>query len=531
MASLQAPPTVPEAIHRRRWLILSVLLLSVLVVVLDNSILNVAMKTIAQPKPSGLGATQSQLEWAVNAYTLVFAGLLFTGGLLGDRMGRKKILIFGMIVFGVASALSAYSGSPAELITYRGVMGFGSAFIPPATLAILTQVFEREEQPRAIGIWTGVVGLAVAAGPITGGLLLRWFWWGSVFLVNVPIVIISVIAMIVWVPESRDNRVGGFDPVGVLLSIAGLVLLIFGIIKGGQYGDFTRTEVWSTGLGGLAILAAFVWWELRSEFPAFDVRYFKNSRFAASVGAISVVSFALLGVTFFVVFYTQSVRGYSALETGLLLLPLAAAQMYFAPRARHVVEKYGARVTCAGGLVLNGLTFIGFMLLGASTPIWVLLVLFALMGTAFAHIMPPATVMIMTSLPREKAGAGSAINNVFRQVGGAIGIAVLGSLLSTIYRHGVDDHLDAVPPSARKSAGESIEGTLGVAQKLGIKGQSLVDAANDAFIHAMHITALVGGLVSIAGAVVVAMTLPGKPKPEPAGDDGSQEPQKVGAEK
>ncbi|MFD8600319.1 MFS transporter [Kitasatospora sp. NPDC059646] len=522
--------TIPAAIHRRRWLILAILLFSVLVVVLDNSILNVAMKTIAQPSPEGLGASQSQLEWAINSYTLVFAGLLFTGGLLGDRLGRKKILIFGMIVFGLASGLSAFSGSPGELIAFRGLMGFGSAFIPPATLAIVTQVFEREEQPRAIGIWTGVVGLAIALGPITGGALLEAFWWGSVFLVNVPIVVIAVVAMIALVPESRDTRAGRLDPFGVVLSIAGMVLLIFGIIKAGQYGDLSRPDAWGTILGGLVIMAGFVWWEKRIDHPAFDMSYFKDRRFSASVVAIALVSFGLLGVTFFVVFYTQSVRGYSALQTGLLLLPLAAAQMYFAPRARHVVQKFGARAVCAAGLTLSAVTFFGFMLLGESTPIWVLEVLFALMGVAFAHIMPPVTVMIMTSLPREKAGAGSAVNNVFRQVGGAVGIAVLGSLLSTVYRHGVQDHLGVLPESVRHAAGESIAATLGAAERLGADGQDLIHAANSAFVDAMHWTAFGAAIVSLIGTVVVLIGLPPQPKPEsPAGDTPS--PQKVGAEK
>jgi EmrB/QacA subfamily drug resistance transporter len=522
---------IPETIHRRRWLILAVLLLSVLVTVLDNSILNVAMKTLAQPSPDGLGASQSQLEWAVNSYTLVFAGLLFTGGVLGDRLGRKKVLLFGMLAFGVTSALCAYAGSPGELIAYRGAMGFGSAFIPPATLALLTQVFEREEQPKAIGIWTGVVGFAVAIGPIVGGTLIEHFWWGSIFLVNVPIVAVALVAMALLVPDSRDERAGRLDPFGVLLSIAGMVLLVFGIIKGGQLGDFSEPEAWGNGLGGLVILALFVWWERRTGHPAFDVTYFKNRRFSGAVAAITLVSFALLGVTFFVVFYTQSVRGYSALETGLLLLPLAAAQMYFAPRARHVVARFGPRAVCAAGLALNAVSFIGFLLLGRSTSIWVLAVLFALMGTAFAHILPPATVMIMTSLPREKAGAASAINNVFRQVGGAIGIAVLGSLLSTVYRGRVEDHLDALPPSARHSAGESVQATLSAAAQLGSRGQALVRAADDAFIDAMHITAVTAAAVSVLGAVIVLLTMPPKPKPQEVSGEGPAERQTVGADK
>ncbi|SEF57192.1 drug resistance transporter, EmrB/QacA subfamily [Actinacidiphila yanglinensis] len=521
---------VPEAVHRRRWAILTVLLFSLLVVVLDNSILNVAMKTIAQPAPTGLGASQSELEWAINSYTLVFAGLLFTAGLLGDRLGRKKVLLLGMFVFGGGSALSAFAGSAGELIAWRGVMGLGGALIMPATLAIIMNVFEREEQPRAIGIWAGVVGLAIAVGPITGGLLLQHFWWGSVFLVNVPIVIAGLIAMFLIVPDSKDPRPGRLDPIGVLLSIAGLVLLIYGIIKGGQYGDFTRTGVWATAVGGLVILIAFVLYERRSDHPALDISYFKKREFSASVAAIGLVFFALLGVTFFIIFYTQSVRGYSPLQSGLLLLPLAAAQMVFAPRARLLVDRFGARLVCAGGMMLTGVSFLGFLLLGESTPIWVLEVLFFLMGTAMAHVMPPATVMIMSSLPREKAGSGSAVNNIFRQVGGALGVAVLGSVMSTVYRNGINGHLGSLPAAQRGSAAESIEATLGFAQKLGPRGRVLVQPADHAFIHAMHITAASSAGVAILGGIIALVFLPAQAGPAPAAG-GSEEREMVGAEK
>ena len=510
--------SVSEAVHRRRWAILTVLLCSLLVVMLDNSILNVAMKTIAQPAPAGLGSTQSQLEWAINSYTLVFAGLLFTAGLLGDRLGRKKVLLFGMLVFGSGSALSALSDSSGQLIAFRAVMGFGGAFILPATLAIIMNIFERDEQPKAIGIWTGVVGFAIAIGPITGGILLEHFWWGSVFLVNVPIVVAAMAAMAAIVPDSKDPRPGRLDPFGVLLSITGLALLVYGIIKGGQLGHFTRPESWATILGGLAILAGFVIYEARSDHPALDVTYFRNRRFSASVAAIGLVFFALMGVTFFSVFYNQSVRGYSVLQSGLLVLPLAASQMFFAPRARLVVNRFGARAVCATGLVLTAVAFAGYLLLGQDTPIWVLEVLFFLMGTGMAHVMPPATVMIMSSLPREKAGSGSAINNTFRQVGGAIGVAVLGSLLSTTYRNGIDGHLGILPASDRHAAGESVQATLALAEKLGPAGRALVQPANDAFIHAMHITAIGSAAVALAGAVVVLVFLPGKDAVAPDGD-------------
>ncbi|MEW1720742.1 MFS transporter [Streptomyces sp. NPDC093109] len=526
---------VPEAVHRRRWAILGVLMFSLLIVVLDNSILNVAVRTIASPAPTGIGATQSELEWAINSYTLVFAGLLFTSGLLGDRIGRKKVLLFGIAVFGLGSALAALSGSPGELIAYRALMGFGAAFVMPATLAVLMNVFERDEQPRAIGIWAGSVGLGIAIGPITGGLLLEHFWWGSIFLVNVPVAVVALIAMVLLVPDSRDPAPGRLDPLGVVLSIVGLVLLVYGIIRGGELADFTGAGVLVPLLGGLAVLALFVWHEKRSDHPAIDISYFRKPAFAAAVAAIALVFFALMGVTFFSAFYLQSVRGYSALRSGLLILPLAAAQMVFAPRARLVVDRFGARAVCTAGLLLVGAGLAAFGFFDETTPVWVLCVVFFVQGTGMAHIMPPVTVAVMQALPREKAGSGSAINNTFRQVGGALGVAVLGSVLSATYRSGIDGHLGAVPAAARDAAGESIEATLGAAAKLGPAGRPLIGAAYDAFLDAMHVTAFASAGVALIGAVVVAVFLPGR-TPAPAAKDtgaetaaGEPRPEQAGA--
>ncbi|WP_410538798.1 MFS transporter [Streptomyces sp. KL2] len=528
-ASPAAPPqpTVPEAVHRRRWAILAALMFSLLIVVLDNSILNVAMKTIATPPPTGLGATQSQLEWAVNSYTLVFAGLLFTSGLLGDRYGRKRMLLAGLALFGVGSVLAGLSDSPGELIAFRALMGFGGAFVMPSTLAILMNVFERDEQPRAIGIWAGGVGLAIAIGPITGGVLLEHFWWGSVFMVNVPIVIAALIAMAVLVPESRDPAPGRPDPLGVLLSVVGLVLLVYGIIKGGQLADFTDPEVLLTVGGGIAVLAGFVLHEKRSDHPALDIGYFRNPAFSAAVTAVALVFFALMGVTFFMVFYTQSVRGYTPLQTGLLLLPLAVAQLVFAPRARLAVERFGARATCTGGMLVIAATTASFLLLDTDTPIWILEVLFFLQGAGMAHIMPPVTVTVMQSLPRRKAGSGSAVNNVFRQVGGALGVAVLGSLLSAAYRGRIDGELAGVPglsEGARHAAGESIEATRALAERMGPAGRALAERADEAFVQAMHITVVASAAVALAGAVVVALFMPGR-RGAPGGSDGARGPE------
>jgi len=502
-------------------------MLSLLIVVLDNSILNVAIKTISTPDPVGLGATQGELEWAINAYTLVFAGLLFTAGLLGDRLGRKKMLLSGLAVFGIGSALAAESGSPVQLIVFRAVMGLGAAFVMPATLSVLMNVFEREEQPKAIGIWAGGVGLAIAIGPITGGVLLDHFWWGSVFLINVPIVLLALGLMFWLVPDSRDPNPGRLDPVGVVLSVIGLVLLVYGIIKGGQLADFTDATVLATIAAGLAVLTFFVIYEKRSDHPSIDITYFKNKVFSAAIAAIALVFFALMGVTFFSVFYTQSVRGYSPLQTGLLMLPLAAAQIIFSPRARLVVDRFGNRATCTAGMLIIAAMLAAFAILDADTPIWLLEVIFFFMGTGMAHIMTPTSVVIMQALPREKAGSASALSNTFRQVGGALGIAILGSVLSTTYRNGIEDKLSLLPPGLRHTAGESIEATLGVAAKSGDQGKALVGSANDAFLHAMHVTALGGAAVAVVGAVVVALFLPGR---TPTPQEGKEEPKLVTAD-
>ncbi|MEU5401719.1 DHA2 family efflux MFS transporter permease subunit [Streptomyces sp. NPDC005963] len=506
-------PRIPAAVHRRRWAILTVLTFSLIIVVLDNSILNVAVKTIASPAPTGIGATQGELEWAINSYTLLFAGLLFTAGLLGDRIGRKKVLLFGIVVFGVGSALAAFSTSPGELIAYRGVMGFGAAFVMPATLAVLMHVFERDEQPKAIGIWAGSVGLGIAIGPVTGGVLLEHFWWGSIFLVNVPVVIVAFIAMAILVPESKDPAPGRTDPIGVLLSIVGLVLLVYGIIRGGELADFTEPSVLLSVLGGIAVLAGFVWHEKRSAHPAIDMNYFRMPAFSASVVAIALVFFAMMGVTFLSAFYLQSVRGYSALECGLLVLPLALAQMFFSPRARLVVARFGARAVCAGALVLIAVGLGSFAFFDESTPMWVFGVSLFVQGVGMSHITVPVTTAVMQSLPREKAGSGSAVSNTFRQVGGALGVAVLGSLLSIRYRAEMEGELANLPVGMRHAAGESIEGSLAVADRLGPAGEQLITRANAAFIDAMHLTALCAAAVALLGVVVALRWLPGRPRP------------------
>jgi DHA2 family multidrug resistance protein-like MFS transporter len=518
-----------ELIQQRRWMILGVLVLSLLVVVLDTSILNVALKRLSEPKPTGLGATQSQLEWATNAYTLAFAGLLFTWGVLGDRVGRKRVLLAGLVAFGISSLLSAYSQTPDQLIIARALMGISGAAVLPSTLSIISNVFRPSERAKAIGIWAGAVGLALAIGPITGGILLAHFWWGSVFLVNVPIVIVALALMFVLVPDSRDPKPGRVDPIGVALSIVGITVFVFGIVRGGDVG-WGAPEVWLTLLGGIALLGGFLAWERRAPSPILDLTLFRNRSFSAAVAVIALVFFAFMGLVFFLSFYLQAARGFSPLQSGLLLLPLAGGQLFFSSRSAGLVARFGAKRMTASGLLLMTLAFVYYMRAGAHSPVWLLELVLFLEGAGIANVMPPSTSAIMASVPREKAGQGSAIGNTMRQLGGALGVAVLGSILSSAYRTSITPHLEHIPalahnPTDLQTVSSSITSTLGFAAHAGTAGHTLSDPAISAFIGAMHDAAAASVLVGIIGIVVALRWLPGRVRsvaatlPEVAADE------------
>ncbi|MGH3237004.1 MAG: MFS transporter [Streptosporangiaceae bacterium] len=508
-----------QTIHRRRWVILGVLIVGLLAIVIDNTVLNVALKTIAEPR-GGLGASQSQLEWAINSYTLVFAGLLFTFGVIGDKAGRKRMLMIGLAMFGVASLLSAYSRSPEQLIFARAAMGLGGAAVMPQTLSIISNVFEPAERPRAIGLWAMAVGIGIATGPVLGGVLLTHFWWGSVFLINVPVTVIGVVLVAFLVPESRNFEAGRIDYVGVLLSIAGLVLLVYGIVQGGDNGSWLQPGVIGPIVGGLAVLAAFAWYESRIQHPSLDVRLFRDRRLSASVGAIALVFFGMGGVFFFTSFYLQNVRGYTPLAAGLLTVPFAVGQLLASPRSAGLVRRYGAKAPSAVGMFVMAAVIACYATLGTATPIWLLGLMFAIQGAAIGVVMPAATAAVMDVLPRERAGAGSALTNTARQVAVALSVAILGSILAVFYRNALSPSLTHLPATARGAASSSISATQAVAQQLGTAGRSLLGPANDAFVHAMHITTLVAALLALAGGFVVLRWMPGKPKREQAAQSG-----------
>jgi EmrB/QacA subfamily drug resistance transporter len=498
--------------HPRRWRILVVLVGSLMAIILDTTILNVSLKTLADPA-RGLGATHSQLEWALSSYTLVFAALLFSWGVIADRAGRKRILLLGLGLFGVASLASAYAQDAVQLVVTRSVMGVGAAAVMPCTLAIIATVFPQRERPKAIGIWTASIGVAIAAGPITGGLLLEHFWWGSIFLINLPLVVVTMLAVAFVVPESRSPYARRLDVVGMLLSIVGLVLIVYGIIEGGRRGSFSAPLVWATIVAGFAALVLFIVYEKRTAQPAFDVSFFRNPAFSAAIAAVGFVSFAMAGFLFFSAFYMQSVRGYTPLQAGACTLALAVAMMIFGPLSARTVRRFGPKAVCSVALVIVAAALTALAFIEVDTPLWAILPVFFILGTGIANVMPPAAVSVMMSLPREKAGVGSAMNNTMRQVGQALGVAILGSVLGASYRTEISGELGFLPAKQRIAAGESIEATFAVAGRASGQSSELIDSAKEAFVAAMHVSSLYAAIVALVGAVMVLRWLPGKPPP------------------
>ncbi|WP_328611377.1 MFS transporter [Amycolatopsis sp. NBC_00345] len=506
----------PRNTSRGSAVILVVVLAAVLMVSMDNSILNVALKTLAEPPPAGLGADQSRIQWTIDAYTLAYAGLLLTSGLIGDRIGHKKLLLAGAILFGGASAVSAYARTPMELIALRAVMGAAGALIMPATLAIISAEYPGDKRTRALGIWTAVVGVAVVLGPIIGGALLGWFWWGSVFLINVPIVLAVVVAVCWFVPDAA--RAGGtpvrrMDPVGMGLSVLGLLGLIYGIIRVGEYGDWTRPDAIVPFGGGLVLLGGFVLWERSVDHPALNLHHFRERGFAAAATALGVLYFALTGGTLVIAFYLQGVRGYSALLTGVCVLPLAVSLIIFAPRVSKLVRRFGVRAVCVAGLTAMGVGLLGLATTGTDTPIWLFELYLFVFGTGTAHVHPPATGVLVSALPSAESGAASAVNNTFRQVGASIGAAILGSVLNAAYQARIGSALDGLPPPLAEPARGSLTATLRAAADLaeqgrGSQAQSLARAATEDFVDAMRITWVTAAAVVLATAVVVAVVMP-----------------------
>jgi EmrB/QacA subfamily drug resistance transporter len=502
-----------DKVHQRRWWILGVLCLSLLIIVVDNSILNVALPTLARPEnQGGLNATTSQLQWMVDAYTLVFAGLLLTAGSLGDRFGRRGALQVGLSVFGLGSLLSAMSSSPGQLIASRALMGVGGAFIMPGTLSLITNVFEGKERGRAIAIWAGVAGLAVAIGPVTGGFLLEHFYWGSIFLVNLPIVAVALGAGVLIMPTSKDPTAPKLDLVGAALSIAGLVSLVYAFIEAPTEGWSDTKIVGALGIAAVMLVSFFLW-ERRSTHPMLDLNFFKNPRFTSASASISILFFAMFGTIFLLTQYFQFVLGYSPLKAGVVLLPLALTMMVVAPLSARIVERVGTKLVVGTGLFLSALGVLSFVQLDVTTGYENIFWRLMLMAVGMGLTMAPATESIMGSLPLAKAGVGSAVNDTTRQVGGALGVAIIGSVLASTYGSKVGDAVAGrpLPSGAASEAKNSLGFALGLAGRLGgPAGQALADTARTAFVDGMHQGYLVGAAAMFIGAVAALIWLPAR---------------------
>ena len=509
--------------HPRRWAILAVLVVSLLVVVLDNTVLNIALPTIQKD----LQASSSQLVWAVDSYILVFASLLFTWGVVGDRVGRKKVLMIGLILFAVASAVCAFSTSSGMLIGFRAVMGIGGAAVLPLTLAIITVVFPPHERGRAIGTWAGAVGAAVALGPVLGGLLLQhplwtsWLTgndWGSVFLINVPIVAVGLFFIWRIVPETRNPNPRAFDIPGLVMSVVGLFALIYGIIEASSTHNWLSPSVIIPIIIGVAIITVFIVLEARSSHASFDVSLFTNRGYAVSLTAVSLAFFALSGTTFTLPFYLQIVRGYDVIIAGLCFLPFAVGQLLAAPQSARLVARFGYKVVMTTGLTLVAIALFLLSRAQGDSPLWTVLFVFFIFGMGMGCVIAPGSTILQNVLPLAKAGAGSAVQNTVRQVGGALGVAVIGTILANQYASNVMSALAQAPvqfpQAAKEAASESLISSMVVldrAVQAGLPGpmaQTLKEGAFASFLSASQITALISCAVMVIAALVVVFLLP-----------------------
>ena len=507
-----------EKAYERRWWTLGVLCLSLVVIVIDNSILNVALPTIVRE----LGATGSDLQWILDAYVIVFASLLLIAGALGDKYGRKGALTVGLVLFGGFSGLASFANSPEMLIAARALMGVGAAFIFPTTLSILTNTFTGRERAKAIGIWAGVSGIGVALGPLLGGFLVEHFSWGAVFFVNIPICAVALVLGFFFIPTSRDPDNRPLDPIGALLSILTLVALLYAIIQAPEAG-WLATSVVVAFFAGLALLGLFAWWESHTDEPMIDVRVFRNARFSAASAVLTLTSFALYGSLYLLTQYFQFVLGYSPLEAGLLAMPVAIGMMAMSPNAPKLVFRWGTkRIVVIGSLVIAG-----SMALYASNTIMSSFVggcaVRLLFGIGLGLTSAPATESIMGSLPPSRAGVGSAINDTTRQTGGAIGIAIIGSLFLASYHH-FADKTKGLSAASSAALHDSVGAAIDYARSLPAKqGAELIALSREAFVEAMRITYPIAAAFIVFAAFVAWKWLPARGSDDDVAAHPSQE--------
>jgi EmrB/QacA subfamily drug resistance transporter len=479
--------------------------MALVIITIDNTILNVALPTIVRD----LGATGSELQWIIDSYTIVFACLLLTSGAVGDKYGRKRMLLIGLTAFGAFSALASFSTTPSMLIVSRALMGVAAAVIYPTTLSILTNTFQGEERARAIGVWAGVSGLGVAIGPLAGGFLVEHFSWAAVFLVNLPICASALFLGIRYVPDSRDPEDRALDPVGAMLSVATMTGILYAIIEVPNEG-WTAPSVIGTFAAGVALLAIFAWWERHTPDPMLDLQFFRNPRFSAASLTITLMTFALVGSTFLLTQYFQFVLGYSPLKAGLLATPVAVGMMAMSPNTPKLVRRWGTKRVVTSGVLVVG---VGLLLYASDT------VMSSFVGGAFVRFLfglgfgvslAPATESIMGSLPPGRAGVGSAVNDTTRQTGGALGVAVLGSIFASRYQRSVTG-IGRLSGSTAAAVRDSVGKALQVGRHLPAPQMRLVDhVAKAAFVSAMRVTYPIAAAIVGVAAIIAWRFLPAR---------------------
>jgi EmrB/QacA subfamily drug resistance transporter len=509
--AVDAPGRGNEASPARpphRWLALAVLCLSLLIVTLDNTVLNVALPTLVRD----LGATSTDLQWIVDAYVLVFAGLLLVSGSVADRFGRKWTFLAGLVAFAGCSTWAAFSGSVPVLIAARASMGVGGALIMPSTLALITSMYtDPHERQRAFGLWAATTGAGVALGPIIGGLLLAHFNWGSVFLINVPIAVLALALAIPFVPNSRNPHAERPDVVGAVLSIGGLGLLLWAIIDAPVHGWASPTVI-GAGIGGLVVLAGFTVWERHVSQPMLRLSFFRQRQFSVAVMSVSMVMLGLFGALFLLTQYLQFDLGYTALQTGIRVLPAAGSIIVVAPLASLLDRALGGRLVVGLGLLLIAAGLWQISGATVATTYGGIVLGMVLLGVGAALVIPSVTASVMGSLPAEHTGIGAATNGAFLQVGGALGVAVLGSQLSTRYQGRILASIAPyhLPAELESTILGSVGGALGVAQREGgMIGAVLAGWARSAFISGMDLGLLTGALVAALAGLLALLALPG----------------------
>jgi EmrB/QacA subfamily drug resistance transporter len=498
MLETEAHEGIEPEVYRRRWWTLGVLCLSLLIIMVGNTSLNVALPSLSRE----LDATTSQLQWMVDAYSLVFAGLLFAAGNFGDRYGRKGILQAGLVLFGLATGYAAaFAETAAQLIAARVVMGAAAAMVMPATLSIITNIFPPTERARAVATWAGISGAGAAIGPLLSGFVLEHFDWNAVFAVNLPFVAAALLFGASLVPRSRGRHNTPLDIPGAILSAFGLSAVVYAIIEGPVHGWLSAPTL---GVGGLGVVAlvAFVLWELRAVDPMLDVRLFRVGAFGTSSLVLTMVFFALMGTFFSMSQMLQLVWGYSPLEAAVRLMPISVAMMIAAPQSARFAARFGKRRVVAVGMwmVAGGIAIVSTV---GVEPTYLLLVTgFFIMALGMGTAMSPTTDLLMSSVPRDKAGMGSAMNDTTRELGGSLGVAIFGSLLASKYVSGITEALAAVPEPVRPLVSGSLGGALAVSERATEGGEELAVAVKAAWVDGFGFSLTVAAvIVAIAGMV------------------------------